>query len=358
MIVCLRRGATPDEIAEVIRRIESAGCRAIVTEGTETIVISLIGETRGVDESLFRGLDSVERAVRITRPWRLAARANEPGGRVVHVGDVEIGGGRPVMIIAGPCSIEGMDTFLPLADACRAAGAQALRGGAYKPRTSPYAFQGLGREGLRCLVEARRRTGMPIVTEATGSHHHRSPDGAFEERTVLDEVVLNADALQIGTRNMKAYGFLEEAARATAARKMPILLKRGEAASIEEFLLAAEYILVNGNPDVILCLRGIRSSEAGRFLRYDPDIAAIPVLKRETHLPVVFDPSHATGDRRYVRSIALAAAAAGADGLMIEVHDRPEEAWSDAGQAIRPADLARIVREVRGIESARANPTT
>ncbi len=352
MIVCLRKGATRDEVGEVIRRAESAGCRAIVTEGSEAIVVSLIGDTRRVDESLFRGCDSVEKTIRISKPWKLAARAMEPAGRVIHVGDVGIGDGR-IAIMAGPCSIEGMDSLLPLAEACRAAGAQILRGGAYKPRTSPYAFQGLGREGIRCLVEARRRTGMPVVTEATGSHRHRSPDGAPEERSVLEEVVSNADILQIGTRNMKSYGFLEVAARATAARRMPVLLKRGEAASIEEFLLAAEYILLNGNPDVILCLRGIRSGEAGRHLRYDPDIAAIPVLKRETHLPVVFDPSHATGDRRYVRSIALAAAAAGADGLLIEVHDRPEEAWSDAGQAIRPEALGEIVRAARAIEAAR-----
>lgn len=354
MIICLRKGSTREEIGEVIRRVESAGCRAIVTEGTEAIVVSLIGDARRVDDSLFRGLEAVDRTVRLSKPWRLVKRENRPSGHVVRVGDVEIGGGR-ITILAGPCSIEGMDSLLPLADACRDAGAQILRGGAYKPRTSPYAFQGLGREGIRCLVEARRRTGMPIVTEATGCHRHRSPDGAFEERSVLDEVLTNADILQIGTRNMKSYGFLEEAARATAARHMPILLKRGESASIEEFLLAAEYILFNGNPDVILCLRGIRSSEAGRFLRYDPDIAAIAVLKRETHLPIVFDPSHATGDRRYVRSVALAAAAAGADGLLIEAHDRPEDAWSDAGQAVRPGELAGIVRGVRAIEAARAS---
>jgi 3-deoxy-7-phosphoheptulonate synthase len=352
MIVCLRKGSTREEIGEVIRRVESAGCRAIVTEGCEAIVVSLIGDARLVDESLFRGCDSVERTIRVSKPWRLAARETEPAGRVIRVGDVLIGDGR-IVIMAGPCSIEAMESFLPLADACRSAGAQILRGGAYKPRTSPYAFQGLGREGLRCLVEARRRTGMPIVTEATGNHRHRSPDGALEERSVLEEVVSNADILQIGTRNMKSYGFLEEASRATAARRMPILLKRGEAASIEEFLLAAEYLLLNGNPDVILCLRGVRSTETGRYLRYDPDIAAIPVLKRETHLPIFFDPSHATGDRHYVRSIALAAAAAGADGLLIEVHDRPEDAWSDAGQAIRPTELEAIVRATRAIEAAR-----
>jgi 3-deoxy-7-phosphoheptulonate synthase len=352
MIVCLRKNTPADEIAEVIRRAEATGCRAIITEGEQAIVVSLIGNARELDDSLFRGLECVEQVVRITKPWRLAARAHAPEGRVVRVGDLAIGAGG-VTIIAGPCSIEGMDSFVPLAVHCRDAGAQGLRGGAYKPRTSPYAFQGLGREGLRCLVEARRVTGLPIVTEATGIHHHRLPDGEFEDRTVLEEVVSNTDILQIGTRNMKSYGFLEEAARVTAERRVPILLKRGESATIEEFLLAAEYILLNGNPDVVLCLRGVRSMEGGQFMRYDPDIAAIPVLKRLTHLPVFFDPSHATGDRRYVRAIARAAAAAGADGLLVEVHDRPEHAWSDAGQAIRPGELERLVQEVRGIEGYR-----
>ncbi|MDM7915679.1 MAG: N-acetylneuraminate synthase family protein, partial [Candidatus Eisenbacteria bacterium] len=236
---------------------------------------------------------------------------------------------------------------------CKQAGAQLLRGGAYKPRTSPYSFQGLGREGMRCLMEARRRTGLPVVTEATGNHHHLGPDGAREARTVLDEVLDGCDMLQIGARNMKAYGFLEDVAQRTGERKIPVLLKRGESATLEEFLLAAEYLALHGNPDVVLCLRGVRSGESTRFLRYSPDIAAIPVLKHETNLPIVFDPSHATGDRRYVPAVALAAVAAGADGLMIETHVDPERAWSDGKECVTPETLARIVEEVRQVESVR-----
>ncbi len=353
MIVVLRKGATEEQLAEVVRRIESHGCRPHVSHGAEETIIGLIGDTKRVEESLFTELAWVERAVRISRPYKLVGREHQPKPRKIAVGGLSIGDGS-VVIMAGPCSVERSDSFLPLAEACWKAGAQILRGGAYKPRTSPYSFQGLGREGIRNLVEARRRTGLPIVTEATGNHHHMAPDGTLEERTVLEEVVESADILQIGTRNMKSYGFLEEAARRTAERGVPILLKRGESATLEEFLLAAEYIVYNGNPDVILCLRGLRATESTRFLRYSPDIGAIPVLKHETHLPIVFDPSHATGDRRYVRAVALAAVAAGADGLIIETHQDPSKAWSDGQECVTPAELAEIVEETRRIEAARS----
>jgi 3-deoxy-7-phosphoheptulonate synthase len=353
MIVWLRKEHTAEQLEEVLRRIRETGCRPDVSEGTESTVIGLIGETKGIDENVFQELPWVERTIRITRPYKLVSREYQPASRRIKVGDMTIGDGS-VTIIAGPCSVEGMDMLLELSDACRVSGAQMLRGGAYKPRTSPYAFQGLGREGIRCLVEARRRTGLPIVTEATGNHHHQGPSGEREDRTVLEEVALNTDILQIGTRNMKSYGFLEDVARVTGERKVPVLLKRGESATLEEFLLAAEYLVVHGNPDVILCLRGIRAYDAPAFLRYSPDIGLIPVLKHESNLPVVFDPSHATGDRRYVRSTALAAVAAGADGLLIETHLDPEKAWSDGKECVTPASLRAIVDDVRRIEAVRS----
>lgn len=354
MIVWLRKAHTEEQLAEVVRRIQASGCRPDVSAGTEGTVVGLIGDTKRVDENLFLELPWVERTIRISRPYKLVSREYQGASRRIRVGEVVIGDGS-VTIMAGPCSVEGMEMLIPLAEACMEAGAQILRGGAYKPRTSPYAFQGLGREGIRCLVEARRRTGLPIITEATGSHRHMGPDGQREERTVLEEVVEHADILQVGTRNMKAYGFLEEIAQRTAERGTPVLLKRGESASLEEFLLAAEYIVLHGNPDVILCLRGLRGGESTRFLRYAPDIGAIPVLKNESNLPVIFDPSHATGDRRYVEAVALAAVAAGADGLMIETHLDPERAWSDGQECVTPETLARIVSEARKIEGVRSD---
>ena len=352
MIVWLRRGHTDEQLAEVIRRVEEGGCRADVSKGEERTVVGLVGETRRVDENRFLELPWVERAVRISRPYKLVSREYHPTTRRIEVGSCVIGDGS-VTIMAGPCSVEGMEQILALAEATRAAGGQILRGGAYKPRTSPYSFQGLGLEGLRCLIEARERTGMPIITEATGSHHHLGPDGAREEPTVLEQVVAHADIVQIGARNMKAYGFLEEVALRTRDRGQPVLLKRGESATLEEFLLAAEYLVHNGNPNVILCLRGFRGGESGRFLRYTPDIGAIPVLKTESNLPVVFDPSHATGDRRYVRAMSLAAVAAGADGLLIETHLDPERAWTDGQECITPETLRGIVVEARRIEAIR-----
>jgi len=258
-----------------------------------------------------------------------------------------------VVIMAGPCAVEGRDQILELAAAVKQAGGQILRGGAYKPRSSPYAFQGLGREGLALLEEARARTGLPVVTEATGTHHHPRRDGGIEERPVLEMVAESADIVQIGSRNMKSYGLLEEAGRLTGKAGKPVLLKRGEAATIEELLLAAEYLTVHGNPEVILCLRGIRTFESHGFQRYTSDLAAIAVLKRESNLPVVFDPSHATGDRRLVHAVSLAAVAAGADGLLIETHANPRAAWSDGQECITPQDLARIVAAVRKMEQIR-----
>jgi 3-deoxy-7-phosphoheptulonate synthase len=355
MIIRLRKGATAEQLQEVVRRIETSGFRADVSIGVDRVVVGVIGNTQTLEENLFDELDWVDSVIRISRPYKLVSREYNPNPRKIRVGGVTLGDGS-VVIMAGPCSVEGSEQLLPLADACRKAGAQVLRGGAYKPRSSPYAFQGLGSEGLACLEEARRQTGLPVITEATGTHHHPRRGGGVEEKPVLEMVVGSADIVQIGTRNMKSYGLLEEAGRVAGKAGKPILLKRGEASTLEEFLLAAEYVVVHGNPDVILCLRGIRTFESSSFQRYTSDLAAIPVLKRESNLPVVFDPSHATGDRTLVHAVSLAAVAAGADGLLIETHANPQAAWSDGQECITPAELERLVRDVRRLETLREDP--
>lgn len=352
MIIRLTKGATREQLQEVIRRIEAEGFRPDVSVGVETTVVGVVGNTQTLDENLFQELEWVDSVIRISRPYKLVSREYSPADRRIRVGTVTIGGGAPV-IIAGPCSVEGREQLLPLARAVKEAGGQILRGGAYKPRTSPYAFQGLGEEGLACLAEAREATGLPVVTEATGTHHHPKGRDQVEDRGVLELVVENSDIVQIGARNMKSYGLLEEAGRLAGRAGKAILLKRGEAATLEEFLLAAEYLALHGCPDVLLCLRGIRTFESHSFQRYTSDIAAIAVLKRESNLPVIFDPSHSTGDRRLVHSVALAAIAAGADGLMIETHANPRAAWSDGQECVTPDELAAIVADVRRWETLR-----
>jgi len=353
MIVRLRKGATQEQLDEVVRRIRQAGLRPDISIGIDTTVVGVVGNTQSVDENLFRELEWVDSVIRISRPYKLVSREYSPDTRRFRIGGALIGGGE-VVIIAGPCSVEGREQILSLAEQLQAAGAQALRGGAYKPRTSPYAFQGLGEEGLRYLEETRSRTGLPLVTEATGTHHHPLPGGRVEDRAVLEAVVRTADVVQIGARNMKSYGLLEEAGRLAGAAGKAVLLKRGEAATLEEFLLAAEYLVLHGCPDVMLCLRGIRTFEAQSFQRYTSDIAAIAILKRESNLPVVFDPSHSTGDRRLVHAVALAAVAAGADGLLIEAHADPRAALSDGQQCVTPDELSRIVQDVRKLERMRS----
>ena len=352
MIIRLRKGASQEDLAEVIQRIESSGFRPDVSVGTDTTLVGVLGNTRTLDENVFRELECVESVIRITRPYKLVSREYNPATRQVRVGDRVFGDGG-VVVMAGPCSVEGREQLLHLARAVKEAGAHILRGGAYKPRTSPYAFQGLGREGLDYLAEARDAVGLPFITEATGTHHHPRGDGGVEERPVLESVVESADIVQIGTRNMKSYGLLEETGRLAGRAGKPVLLKRGESATLEEFLLAAEYLVLHGCPDVLLCLRGIRTFETQKFQRYTSDVAAIAVLKRESNLPVVFDPSHATGDRHLVHAVALAAVAAGADGLLIEAHADPAAALSDGQECVTPEELARIVRDVHRLEEIR-----
>ncbi len=352
MIIRLRKGAGPEEVAEVVRRIESIGMKPDISQGVDRVIIGVIGDTQKVGEDLFLELESVDSVHRVTRPYKLVSREFRSASRHVRLGDLTLGDGS-VTIVAGPCSVEGRDMIVNLAREVKDAGAQALRGGAYKPRTSPYAFQGLGGEGLGYLAEARELTGLPIITEATGTNFHPLEGGALEDKPILQQVVERADVIQIGARNMKSYGLLEECARLSGPLKKPVLLKRGEAASIEEFLLAAEYLAVYGNEDIIFCLRGIRTFESKEHQRYTSDIAVIPILKRQSNLPVFFDPSHATGDRHLVHDVALAAVAAGADGLLIETHSDPQKAWSDGQQCITPKELERLVRAVRKLETLR-----
>ena len=268
------------------------------------------------------------------KPYRLAARRDPLQRTVVRVGEAAIGGGAPV-IIAGPCAVEGREQLLAAARAVRESGAQLLRGGAYKPRTSPYAFQGLGEEGLRILAEAREATGLPVVTEVL-------------EPEQVDLVAAYADVLQIGTRNMANFALLRRAGQA----RRPVLLKRGMSATVEEWLMAAEYILDAGNPDVILCESGIRSFDP--VLRFTLDLNAVPLARELSHLPIVVDPSHGTGRRSLVRAMSLAALGAGADGLIVEMHPNPAEALCDGAQSVDPEELADIVRAGRALAHALA----
>lgn len=329
MMIIMRTGATQQQIAVVVSRIEQQGLRAHLSTGAERTVIGAIGDGRPVNQDQFLLLPGVDRVVPISRPYKLASREFIPNDSTFPLNGLEVSPGE-VLIIGGPCAVESRDQIIDSAYAVQKAGAHALRGGAYKPRTSPYAFQGLMEEGLMMLAEARRLTGLPIVSEAM------SP-------SQVPLVAAYADVIQIGTRNMQNYALLH----AVGETNKPVLLKRGMSASIDELLMAAEYILSHGNKRVILCERGIRTFETST--RNTTDINAIPVLKSRTHLPVFLDPSHSTGHWEYVNSIALAAIAAGADGLLVEVHPNPEKALSDGGQSLKPERFADLVRQVEAI---------
>jgi 3-deoxy-7-phosphoheptulonate synthase len=346
MIIKMKKGATESNIDKVVTRIEDYGFTPDLSQGKGTMVIGVIGETHTVSEQKFKELAGVESVLRITRPYKLVSREYSSEDRIIEFGGVKIGGKNRPVVIAGPCSVENEEQIVRIAKEVKKAGADMLRGGAYKPRSSPYSFQGLGRPGLDYMALARKESGLPIVTEATGIHYHKI-DNTPEEKDVLDNVLDYTDILQIGTRNMKSYGFLQTVAERTAKSGLPVLLKRGEEATIKEFLLSAEYIAGNGNPNVILCLRGIRTFEETRWQRYTSDIAAISVLKQESNLPVLFDPSHATGDRELVRQISLAAISAGADGLLVEAHYDPENAASDGPECVTSNVIADIVEDVK-----------
>ena len=332
MIVVFREDATQEQIDKVIERVEANGLRAHLSRGTSRTIVGCIGDEMSLADVGLKAMPGVENVLPIERPYKLAARAFGRDASRVSVGDVEFGA-EDIVLIAGPCSVESRDLLLATAEHVRACGARVLRGGAFKPRTSPYAFRGLGDEAVELLVEARARTGLVTVTEAM------SPGQ-------VARLAGQVDMLQIGARNMHNFDLLEEAGRSG----MPILLKRGPAARLKEFLLAAEYILKTGNMQVVLCERGIRTFED--LTRNTLDIAAVPVLKRETHLPVIVDPSHAAGRRDIVADLAAAAVAAGADGLMIEVHPQPDEALSDADQTLGFDEFEELVSKVEAVAAA------
>jgi 3-deoxy-7-phosphoheptulonate synthase len=303
-----------------------------LSRGSERTIIGVIGDERPLDRAMFEVMEGVERTVSILPPYRLASREWRPEGSVVTVGDVPIGGPR-LAIMAGPCSVESRSQLLEIAYAVKEAGATLLRGGAFKPRSSPYTFQGLGVEGLELLAEAREATGLGIITEVM------APDK-------VDLVAEYADVLQIGARNMQNYPLLQAVGKA----RTPVLLKRGMMSTIEELLMSAEYILAGGNYDVMLCERGIRTFET--YTRNTTDINAIPALKHLSHLPVIGDPSHSTGKWPLVLPVARAMVAAGADGLIVEVHHDPEHALSDGAQSLKPERFAALVHEARRIAEA------
>jgi 3-deoxy-7-phosphoheptulonate synthase len=332
MMIIMRADASQDQIAHVVQRVENLGLRAHLSTGTERTVIGAIGDGRPVDRDQFLLLEGVDRVVPITRPFKLTSREFRPENSQVALNGLRFGGD-DVVIIAGPCSVESRSQLLETAWAVREAGAHALRGGAFKPRTSPYSFQGLGLVGLELLAEARQATGLPVVTEVMTTEQ-------------IPMVAQYADMLQLGARNMQNFALLH----ALGESQKPILLKRGMSATIEELLMSAEYILSHGNRRVILCERGIRTYETAT--RNTTDINAVPVLKSLTHLPVILDPSHSTGSWGYVTSIARAAVAAGADGLIIEVHHNPADALSDGGQSLKPERFAELVTQVKAIAEA------
>jgi 3-deoxy-7-phosphoheptulonate synthase len=327
----MQKGASKCEIEQVEREIEEMGYKVHPIYGVERTVIGAIGDERGKHRlQQLETSPGVERVIPILKPYKLAGRELHKEKTLVKVGGDVIFGGKKIPVIAGPCSVESMEQICETAVAVKTAGATVLRGGAYKPRTSPYSFQGHAEKGLKMLDEARKKTGLPIDTEV------------MKESTV-DIVAKYADLVQIGTRNMQNFDLL----KAVGQTKKPILLKRGLASTIREWLMSAEYILAQGNMDVILCERGIRTFETST--RNTLDLSAISVLKHETHLPVVVDPSHGTGHWEYVEDMALAAIAAGADGIMVEVHPNPHEAWSDGSQSLTPDHFTSFMEKARKV---------
>lgn len=333
MIIVLKPGTQDRDVEDLCRRIEALGLRPHVSRGEQRTIIGAIGDDRFKTRlSALEALECVESLVPILQPFKLASREVRPDDTVVAVNGARFGGGH-VGVMAGPCSVESWEQLRAVAHAVKAAGAHVLRGGAFKPRTSPYAFQGLEAEGLRLLAAARREVGLPVVTEVL-------------EPAMVGLVAEHADIVQVGARNAQNFSLLREVGQC----RKPVLLKRGMATTIKEFLLSAEYVLAGGNPHVLLCERGIRTFETAT--RFTLDLNAVPVIKRLSHLPVVVDPSHGTGHWEYVAPMAKAGLACGADGLIIEVHHRPEEALSDGAQSLKPDRFARLMGELGALASA------
>jgi 3-deoxy-7-phosphoheptulonate synthase len=332
MIIVLKAGTAGREIAQVEEKIKSYGLTAHVSRGVERTIIGAIGDERKMQPEAFEGMECVEKVLRILKPYKIVSRDFQKEDTVVTVRGQRIGGGT-VALFAGPCSVEGREMMLGIGEKVASSGASFLRGGAFKPRTSPYAFQGLGEEGLRCLAEAREATGLPVATELMDPRD-------------IDLVGRYADVIQIGARNMQNFRLLTEVGRLDK----PVILKRGMSATIVEWLMSAEYIASEGNRQIILCERGVRTFETAT--RNTFDVSAIPVLKSLSHLPVIADPSHATGKMSLVEPLAAAAIAAGADGVMVEVHHDPETALSDGPQSLRPEAFREMVGRLKGIAVA------
>jgi 3-deoxy-7-phosphoheptulonate synthase len=330
MIIVMKSKADQQELDNIIKWIESVGYKAHVSKGVERTIIGAVGDERGkVALKAAENMPGVEKVMPILQPYKLASRETKEGNTVIKVGDVEIGGPEFV-VIAGPCAVESEEQLMESAYVVKKAGASMLRGGAFKPRTSPYSFQGLGEEGLKILAKAREKTGLPVVTEVM-----RASD--------IELIESYADVLQVGARNTQNFALL----KAVGQAKKPVLLKRGMMTTLEELLMSAEYILASGNDNVILCERGIRTFETA--MRNTLDISAVPVLKDKTHLPVIVDPSHAIGQWKFVLPLAKAAVAVGADGLLIEVHPDPQHALSDGPQSLKPEKFSKLMDEIESI---------
>jgi len=337
MLIVMKSDATDSQIDDVLRVIEALGFKGHPMPGATRTAIGITGNQGAVDPSHFENLAGVAEAIRVSKPYKLISLDLRPEKTIVRVGDATIGGDE-LAIIAGPCAIESRNQAFAIAEAVRRSGARFFRGGAYKPRTSPYAFQGLGEEGLRILAEVRETYGLKIVTEAL-------------DEAGVDLVERYGDMIQIGARNMQNFSLLRRAGRA----KLPVLLKRGLSATLDEWLLAAEYIMAEGNYQVVLCERGIRTF--AQHTRNTLDLAAIPAVRRISHLPVLVDPSHGTGKNFMVTPLARAGVAVGADGLIVEVHDQPEHALSDGAQALTLEQYEQLVSEVRSIHEVIAPVT-
>jgi len=334
MIIVMRPKASDAEIDHVIDKLKGYGFGTHVSKGVEQTIIGAIGDKATLQVETIQVLPGVSKIIPVRKPYKLVSREFHPADTIVKIdGKIKVGEGCPLVVIAGPCSVENREQILETARAVKAGGAAALRGGAYKPRTSPYSFQGLGEEGLKLLLEAKKETGLPVVTEVMDTRD-------------VELISKYADVLQIGARNMQNFNLLKEVGRTTK----PVLLKRGLSATIEDLLMSAEYILNEGNPNVMLCERGIRTFET--YTRNTLDIGAVAAIKELSHLPVIVDPSHAAGKWSLVGAMSKAAVAAGADGLIIEVYPRPEEAMSDGPQSLTPENFSKLMAEMKAIASA------
>ncbi len=331
MIVTVKKNADPKLLKDLIASFEKRGLQVNDSQGSNYHILGLIGDTTLLDEKMIKANPIVDEVTRIAAPYKKANRLFHPEDTIIDINGIKIGGNEKIAVIGGPCSVEGLDQICSLAEKVKEAGAVMLRGGAYKPRTSPYAFQGLETEGILDMVEARKRTGLSIVSELMDSDQ-------------IEEFDKYVDMIQIGARNMQNFTLLKAVGKKT---KKPVLLKRGLANTIEEWIMSAEYIMASGNPNVVLCERGIRTFE--KYTRNTLDLSVVPIIKEKTHLPIIIDPSHATGNWKYIETMSLAAVAAGADGLIIEVHENPECAWSDGAQCLKPDKFKHLIDKARNI---------